>query len=283
MTPSSQAERIVDAHIHVWTSDTDRYPLAPGVKEEDLWWPSFTPEDHFAYSRSVGNVRLNLVQMIWYKSDHSYILDLIASDPETYAGTGVIGIDDPAPDKTMIDLSEKGCTAVRESPADLDHPAMAKMFATGAERQMAICFNMRVDSLPAMDRMCERFPETPVILDHICHVGIEEADYSQEDLDALLRFARHRKVMIKIGPLQGLCGRKSPYLDVLPLIESVVGAYGADRCMWESDSGGPISMEDPMVDYPACIALIRDHATFLSPDEKDALLFGTAADFFFAR
>ena len=114
-------------------------------------------------------------------------------------------------------------------------------------------------------------------------VGIEEADYKQENLDALLRFARHEKVMIKIGPLQGLCGRKSPYLDVLPLIEQVVGAYGADRCMWESDSGGPISMEDPMVDYPACIALIRDHATFLSQEEKDALLFRTAADFFFDR
>ena len=283
MTPSPQEERIVDAHIHVWTSDTLRYPLAPGVERKDLWWPSFTPEDHFAYSRSVGNVRLNLVQMIWYKTDHSYILDLIASDPETYAGTGVISIDDPDPGQTMVDLAKNGCAAVRESPAELDHPAMAKMFATGAEHQMAICFNMGVSFLPAMDRMCDRFPETPVILDHICHVGIEEADYKREDLDALLRFARHRKVMIKIGPLQGLCGRKSPYLDVLPLIQSVVEAYGADRCMWESDSGGPISMEDPMVDYPACIALIRDHATFLSPDEKHALLYKTAADFFFNR
>ena len=45
---------IVDAHIHVWTSDFDRYPLAPGFTPDDLWLPSFTPDDHFAYSRKVG-------------------------------------------------------------------------------------------------------------------------------------------------------------------------------------------------------------------------------------
>ena len=57
---------IVDAHIHVWSSDFDRYPLAPGFTPADLWLPSFTPDDHFAYSRKVGKVRINLVQMTWY-------------------------------------------------------------------------------------------------------------------------------------------------------------------------------------------------------------------------
>ncbi len=76
----------IDAHVHVWTSDTARYPLAPGVEKKDLWLPSFTPEEHFAYSRSVGAVRLNLVQMIWYGTDHSYILDLIDVMDEPNAG-----------------------------------------------------------------------------------------------------------------------------------------------------------------------------------------------------
>ena len=87
--------------------------------------------------------------------------------------------------------------------------------------------------------------------------------------------------MVKIGPLQALCSRRAPYLDTLPLIQRVVEAYGADRCMWESDSGGPITMQDPMTDYPAAVALIRDHASFLSPAEKEAVLWGTAESFFF--
>ena len=283
MTSATSPHRIVDAHIHVWTDDFARYPLAEGVAVEDLWLPSFTPEQFSAYSRTVGDVRINLVQMIWYNFDHSYILDLIASDPDTYAGTGVISLDDPEPDETMVALSKKGCSAFREPPSELDHPAFEKMFAAGAEHQLALSFNMGVDMLPAMDRMCQRFPDTPVILDHVCHVGIKEADYSEEDLATLLRFARHEKVMIKIGPLQALCSRQAPYLDVLPLIQRVVEAYGADRCMWESDSGGPIVMNDPMTDYAASVALIRDHASFLSASERDAILFGTAEKFFSAE
>ena len=73
--------RIVDAHVHVWSADTDRYPLTPGFDRNDLWLPSFTPEDHAQYSRAVGPVRMNLVQMTWYGLDHSYIADLIAQDP----------------------------------------------------------------------------------------------------------------------------------------------------------------------------------------------------------
>ena len=273
--------RIVDAHIHVWTNDFASYPLAPGVKEEDLWLPTFTPEEYFRYSRAVGDVRINLVQMIWYKTDHSYILDLIAADPETFAGTGVVDLDDPTPDRTMIELSKKGCRAFREPPSEFDHPAFEKLFSTGADHGLALSFNMGVDRLPALDRLCTRYPETPVILDHVCHVGIREADYSEEDLEALLRFARHKQVMVKIGPLQALCSRAAPYYDVLPLIQSVVEAYGADRCMWESDSGGPITMQDPVTDYPAAVALIRDHADFLSQAEKEAILWGTAESLFF--
>ena len=281
LSPQSPAKRIVDAHIHVWTGDMERYPLVPGFAKKDLWLPSFTPADHVAYSHSVGPVRLNLVQMFWYGTDHSYILDLIASDPETFAGTGIIDLSDPAPDQTMIALSQGNCFAFREPPSELDHPAFEKIFAAGTEHNLALSFNMGVDLLPALDRMCDRFPQTPIILDHLCHVGIAEADYRREDLEALLRFARHKKVMVKIGPFQGLGAREAPYIDLLPLIHRVVEAYGADRCMWESDSGGPIAMSNPQTDYPAAVALIQDHAHFLSEAEKEALLFETAATFFF--
>ena len=275
--------RIVDAHVHVWTSDTERYPLAPGVDKKDLWRPSFKPEQHFEYSRSVGRVRLNMVQMFWYGTDHSYILDLIAGDRDTFAGTGIVELWDPDPGKTMLELSHKGCYAFREPADAFDHPAMEKMFATGAEHNLALSFNMGIDQLPGLDRMCTRFTETPVIIDHVCHVGIEEADYTEDQIGALLRFARHRRAMVKIGPFHGLGARTAPYLDLLPLIERVVDAYGPERCMWESDSGGPTWMADPHTEYAAALALIRDHAVFLSKSDKEYLLFKTAENLFFRR
>ena len=50
---------IVDAHVHVWTPDAEKYPLAPGFSTKDFWFPSFTPEDLARHSRPQGVRRIN--------------------------------------------------------------------------------------------------------------------------------------------------------------------------------------------------------------------------------
>ena len=45
----------IDAHVHVWTRDTDRYPLKPGAKKADVMKPpSFTPAELMAPARPQG-------------------------------------------------------------------------------------------------------------------------------------------------------------------------------------------------------------------------------------
>ena len=280
---SSTQNRIVDAHVHVWTPDFESYPLAEGVKEEDLWRPSFTPNQHYIYSKSVGNVRFNLVQMIWYGTDHSYILDLISSDPETFAGTGIIELSDSNPSKRMLELYKRGCYAFREPTDSWDHPTMHALFSTGGDNNLALSFNMGVDKLPGLEKMSAKYPDTPIIIDHVCHVGIGNPNYSEIEIEPLLRFSKHKNTKVKIGPFQGLGKRKAPYFDILPLIKRIVEAYGPERCMWESDSGGPIWMNDPETEYPAAIGLIRDHADFLRQEDKDHILFKTAEKIFFRK
>ena len=289
---------IVDAHIHVWSPDFDRYPLALGFTPDDLWLPSFTPADHFAYSHPFGKVRLNLVQMTWYGLDHRYILDLIASDPTTYTGTGIVpGVSDVSlaePGKTMHALSEGGIRAFRVRGGKtgrptafgranrwLDYPGYEAMFKTGAEHNLALSFLMGLEDLPDLIRMCRRFPETPVILAHLCGVRIRDGVWPEHEIRALCRMARYPGVILKLGPFQALGDGKAPYLDLLPLIERVVDAFGPERIMWESDSGGPIAMQDPHTDFAASIALIREHADFLSASDKHQILVKTAEDFFF--
>ena len=292
-------DRIIDAHIHVWTPDTERYPLAPGFTPDDFWLPSFTPDDHFAYSRRVGKVRLNLVQMTWYGLDHSYILDLIASDPDTYTGTGIVpGICDVSladPGKSMLALAGGGIRAFRVRGAHarptalgrqsrwLDYPGYESMFRTGAEHDLALSFLMGIQDLPDLIRMCRRFPQTPVILDHLCGVRLRDGIWPENEVRALCRMARYPRVMVKLGPFQALGDGTAPYTDLLPLIERVVAAFGPERVMWESDSGGPIKMKHPKRDYAAAIALIRDYANFLSAGDKEQILVKTAEDFFFKR
>ena len=70
---------IIDAHIHIWAADQKAYPLAPGFVDSDLWIPSYEPQDHLAIAGGLGVGRINFVQMTWYGTDHSYILDQIAA------------------------------------------------------------------------------------------------------------------------------------------------------------------------------------------------------------
>ena len=106
--------KIIDAHCHVWTSDTEHYPLSAGFDKDDrlLGLASFTPDDHFKYSRVVGDVRINLVQIEEYGLDHSYILDLIEGDPKKFVGTGLVpavgDVSLASPDKAMVALSRGG-------------------------------------------------------------------------------------------------------------------------------------------------------------------------------
>ena len=153
---------------------------------------------------------------------------------------------------------------------------------TGAEEVLAISFLTGPDDLPAIDRMCERYPETPVIIDHVGGVRVRDGAFPEDQMKALCRLGRHPSVMVKIGPIHGLGDGAAPFHDLLPMIQRVVDAFGPDRCMWESDSGGPIEMKDPHRDFVASIDLIRE-ADYLSPSDRDWILGGTANAFFFDR
>jgi predicted TIM-barrel fold metal-dependent hydrolase len=287
---------IIDAHAHVWSSDLKKYPLAPGHSASDPWYPSFSIEELQALARPAGVTRFNLVQTPWYGLDHSYMLDAIAKDPEHFVGTGVVpavtDVSLPSPERTMVELARGGIYAfrvrgksTRPNPdlADgqrwMDHPGYAKMFAAAAEHNLALSFLMGPSDLPEVDRMCRRFPETPVILDHFCLVGRQNR-FVEEEIDALCRMAKHKRVMLKLGAFYALGKKAPPYRDMLPLIRRVVAAVGPERSMWESDA--PKQAKDGH-SFEAAVAVIDKHAEFLSAADKRQILVKTAEDFFFKR
>ena len=285
----------IDAHVHIWTADTKKYPLAAGFTEKDLWFPSFSAEETIELGQTSGVDRFNLIQMTWYGLDHSYILDVIAKNPRQFVGTGIVpAVTDvalPGPDATMIALSKGGVYAFRirgksartkfnDGERWLDHPGYHKMFAAAAKHNLALSFLMPPADLPEVDRMCTKFPETPVIIDHFCLIG-RKMMFIEEEIKQLSKMARHKKVMLKIGAFFVL--GKSPFLEMLPLIKRVVDDFGPERCMWETAAPhGLVQIKDEQT-YKAAVAVIEDHADFLSKSDKQKILVTTAENFFFKR
>ncbi|MCE9530624.1 MAG: amidohydrolase [Planctomycetes bacterium] len=277
----------IDAHVHVWTPDTAHYPLADGFKKENMKPASFTPEDLFKHSKPAGVDRINLIQMSFYGFDNSYMLDMIKLHDGVFVGTAVIDPLGREPERIMSEMAKKKVRAFRIHPKLTKEPVgrwlraegYAKMFKEGARGNQAMSCLIDLDCLPELDRMCTDYPDTPVIIDHLCRIGTN-GTVRDQDVDALCALAKHKKVMIKIGAFYALGKKKAPYDDLASLIKRVVKAYGPERCMWESDCPFQVQGEHT---YAPGIELINKRLDFLSADDKDWLLRKTAEKFFFGK
>ena len=124
--------------------------------------------------------------------------------------------------------------------------------------------------------MCQRHPETKVIIDHIGRIGVD-GQVRDADVVALCDLAAHPRVYVKVGAFYALGKKTPPYLDLAPLVRRVVQAFGTRRCMWESDC--PFQIVAHI--YGDSIALVRDGLDFLTPEDRQWLLGRTAEQLLF--
>lgn len=207
----------IDAHCHVWTSDTSHYPLGPGWKQSDMKPATFTPQDLFKLTKPAGVDRVNLIQMSYYHDkdlssnivhtfDNRYMLDMIAMYPDVFVGTAVVDVLGEAPEKQMVELAKKGVRAFRihprlskETPAQWLRPkGYEAMFATAAKHRLALSCLIDPEGLPEVDRMARKHPETTVIIDHLARIGLD-GTIRDADVKALCDLAAHKKVLVKLG------------------------------------------------------------------------------------
>jgi predicted TIM-barrel fold metal-dependent hydrolase len=275
----------IDAHVHVWTSDTIHYPLAEGYKPQDMMPRSFTPDELFKHTRPNGVDRINLIQMSYYGFDNRYMLDMISVHKGVFVGTAVIDPLGNDPAREMGELAKRRVRAFRILPRLsrvpvgrwLEPEGYGRMFEAGAKNNQAMSCLIDPDALPELDRMCRRYPDTPVVIDHLCRIGAD-GEIRAKDVDALCAMARHKRVLVKVGAFYALGKKTAPYTDLAPLIERVVKAFGPRRCMWESDCPFQVSNGH---NYRDSIALVRTRLRFLSDDDKSWLLRRTAETFYF--
>src|SRR5262249_31769692 len=116
----------------------------------------------------------------------------------------------------------------------LEPAGYATMFATAAETGQALSCLIDPECFAEVDRICSRFPQTTVIIDHFGRIGVD-GTIRPEQVQSLCALAKHPKLMIKIGAFYALGKKTPPYLDLGPMIRQILAAFGAKRCMWETD------------------------------------------------
>jgi predicted TIM-barrel fold metal-dependent hydrolase len=295
--PAPDGEPYVDAHAHIWTQDLARYPLAEGWPVAEMNPRSFTAEELLAHCRPAGVGRVNLIQMSFYGFDNSYMFDMIKMYPDRFVGTAIVDPFGRDPARAMRELKPKGARAFRIQSVGpyvrtaegrrayepltpdrwLRHPGYEAMFAESAAGGQALSCLVGPDAFAEIDRMCAAHPKATVVVDHFGRIG-GDGVVRDADVDALCALARHPHVFVKTGALYALGKKTPPYLDLAPLFRRVTAAFGAERCMWESDC--PFQVVHHR--YIDSLALVRDKLDFLSPDDRERLLRKTAEAVYFA-
>jgi predicted TIM-barrel fold metal-dependent hydrolase len=281
--PDLTKHPLIDAHSHVWSPETKRWPLANGKTKADLDPPSFTPEELFALAHPVQVGRVVLIQHHTYHGwDNTYLTDCAATFPGAFAVVGMIDDHEPGVEKKMDELLKRRVRGFRITPwiykdQWLSGDGMAAMWKHAAETGQAMCCLIDAKDLPGVDGMCARHSRTPVVIDHFARIGVD-GTIRDADVANLCKLAKHKTVSVKLSAYYALGKKKPPYLDLVPMIRKVLDAFGPERCMWASDAPYQVQGEHT---YQASIELVQKRLDFLTAGDREWLLRKTAEAVFF--
>lgn len=127
--------------------------------------------------------------------------------------------------------------------------------------------------LPAAVEFAGRFPEQPMVLDHLAkpEVRANRREPWQEHMRAL---AAHENVAVKLSGLATEADWKAWTPEVLaPYLDAVLAAFGPERVLFGSD--WPVCLL--ATGYARWHAVLRDWSEALSQPERAALFGGNAA------
>jgi len=273
----------IDAHVHIWHPDTQRYPISQNFKPEDMQPPSFTQEELWSHCEPAGVTRVVLIQMSFYEYDHRYLSEVMQRYPKRFAGVSLIDWNQNDLKNEVKRHKRAGMRGFRmHSKGDASRwpsdPNVKLLWKLATEHDIAICPLINPEEIEVVDSLCRHFPQTKVVVDHFARIGVD-GTLNENRINQLCQLAQHANTHVKASAFYALGKKQAPYRDLLPMLQRVTKAYGAERVMWASDC--PFQVQSAH-NYQSSIDLVQTHANFLSTQEKDDILRGTAERLFFS-
>ena len=81
---------------------------------------------------------------------------------------------------------------------------------------------------PQIGELASRYPQIPVILDHLGRAG----QGSPEEFAGVLKLARLPRVYMKYSGAEYSSKQQYPFADVKPIVRRCYDAFGPDRMLW---------------------------------------------------
>ena len=183
--------------------------------------------------------------------------------------------DDPAAlDQLSYWTEAHGFHGVRISPeADrrgdwFGGPLIRPLLRRASELGIPVLVLTKPSRLPELLGHLEHVPDLDIVLDHFADCDLSEASHRE----SLARLARHPRVFLKTGHVWSNSRGTYPWRDQHALLKHGCELFGADRVMWGSDWSFCLRHAS----YRQSLAYLTDEPGFLTPQELDCVLGGTA-------
>lgn len=229
---------VVDAHLHVWRS-VPNYPEPTSTTVSPL---CDIPVELFAeYMNEHGVDRGVLVQPLYPGEDNSYVADCAARDPNRFKAVCVVDPRKPqANERLEYWVQEHGCKGLRLRPK-LSGEATAFGHSSSyplweAARRLGVVINVLTgpEHLITVSSLAMRFPEVPILIDHMGHPNIV-AGIQPPPFRSLLRLAKFPNVYVKVSGYYYYSHQPYPHSDCEDLFKAVYDQFGPARLIWGSD------------------------------------------------
>lgn len=261
---------MIDSHVHVWKTDP-RYPYAMDRKAPPQ---DFTAEMLLSLMAANGVARTVIVQVIHYRWDNRYLADVLRQYPDKFQGICRVNPEDPAAPEHLARLTtDEGFRGVRLSPSDkadgdwIRGSLMKPLWRQAADLKVPMTILAAPSRMPDLIPWIEQNPELTVVIDHMADSPLNHPD----ELNKLLALARYPQVYVKISHMWSLSQQSYPYPDAAQQVKQVFDAFGAQRLMWGTD--WPICLNK--LSYAQAVALYRDHLAWLTPKDREQILYKT--------
>jgi len=273
---------VLDAHLHLWDLGFGRYGwLGP---QHGPLHRSFSAEEAEQELRTCGVDAAVLVQAEDSEVDTLFMLDVSLTCAWVAGVVGWVQLDDPArvedqlaryADHEAFDQAFRGIRhLVHDDPRDDFFELAPVRRSLGLLAERGLPFDV-ADAWPRhltrLPRLTDALPGLTLVLDHL-----GKPPRGTDELDAwavaVRELARRPNVVAKVSGLQRP-GEPFSAVALRPVWDVALEAFGPDRLMY----GGDWPMTIPDGGYASHWQTVEGLAAELAPDERTALLAGTAA------
>ena len=264
---------IIDSHLHVWSSDTERYPFAgKGTTEAG------SAELLLETMEKAGVEKSVIVQPIHYLYDNRYVADCLEKYPGKFSAMAIM--DRHAPDaveQLQKLVTEDGFEGLRmhlsrpDDPSEWAAPDQDPIWRKAEELDASFLSFGPAELLPAIEPIIARYPGVKVILDHLGGAPFDEEE-PYPLLGNVLNLAKYPNVYVKFTPQAGKSKEDYPLRDTHDVYHRIYDTYGPERLMWGTDF--PHILRN--IGYQRGLDLFREHLPFLDENDKNWLFSQTA-------